>query len=94
KWYLFGAAVSARYAWLAVVAVVMSTVSIYYYLRVVVSMYMTPSGKETAVRIPGLLAMSVAIAVVFTLLLGIYPGRFLELAAQGAAQLQLISWGG
>ena len=46
KFYLFGAAVGAGYVALAVVGVVMSVVSAYYYLRVVVSMYMSePAGR-------------------------------------------------
>jgi NADH-quinone oxidoreductase subunit N len=40
KLYLFAAAVNAGYVWLVVVAVLMSAVSMYYYLRIVLQMYL------------------------------------------------------
>ena len=47
KFYLFSAAVSAGYAHLAIVGMLMSVVSAYYYLRVVVAMYMSePEGED------------------------------------------------
>jgi NADH-quinone oxidoreductase subunit N len=94
KWYLFGAAVRANYAWLAAIAVVMTTVSAYYYLRVVVAMYMREPGSEGGARVPGILAGTVAVALLFTFLIGLYPHPFLELASQGAAQLRALPWAG
>ena len=50
KFYLFSAAVSAGYANLAIVGMLMSVVSAYYYLRVVVAMYMSePEGEDHVV---------------------------------------------
>jgi NADH-quinone oxidoreductase subunit N len=95
KWYLFGAALSADYAWLAVIAVIMTTVSAYYYLRVVVAMYMSGVGEESPIALPPALAATLVVALIFTLLIGVYPARFLSLAAQGAADLQALgpfSW--
>ena len=40
KWYIFQAAVSAGYYWLAIIGVLTSVVSVFFYLRVVVMMYM------------------------------------------------------
>jgi len=40
KLYLFAAAVNAGYVWLVVVAVLMSAVSLYYYFRIVLQMYL------------------------------------------------------
>ena len=40
KWYIFSAAVSAGYYWLAIIGVLTSVVSVFFYLRVVVMMYM------------------------------------------------------
>ena len=60
KFYLFGAAVGAGYVSLAIVGVVMSVVSAYYYLRVVVAMYM----KEPPADDPwGRIAPSAAVAL-------------------------------
>lgn len=47
KLYLFGAAVDAGLLGLAVVGVLASVVSVYYYLRVVVYMYMRPVPEDT-----------------------------------------------
>jgi NADH-quinone oxidoreductase subunit N len=93
KWYLFGAAIRADMAWLAVIGVVMSVVSAYYYLRVVVAMYMrpAPAGEEQA-PVSGILTATVAMALGFTLLIGVFPQPFLDLASQGAAHLRLLPW--
>ena len=44
KFWLFGAAIDAGYVWLAVIGVLNSAISLYYYLRIVVFMYLK---KET-----------------------------------------------
>jgi NADH:ubiquinone oxidoreductase subunit 5 (subunit L)/multisubunit Na+/H+ antiporter MnhA subunit len=49
KFYLFTAVVDAGYTWLAVVAVVMSAVSAFYYLRVVWLMYFRERPDELTV---------------------------------------------
>jgi NADH-quinone oxidoreductase subunit N len=81
KFYLFAAAVEAGWTWLAVIGVVMSAVSLYYYFRIVVYMYQHEEGPATPVplRAPALVVTIAACAVV-TLLLGLYPGPFIELA--------------
>lgn len=80
KWYLFGAAVRADYTWLAVVAVINSAISLYYYARVVVMMYMREAGD--GVRISPSLGQRVAITacIGFTIIFGIYPQPILTFA--------------
>lgn len=46
KFLVFKSAVSSGYAWAAVLGILTSVASLYYYLRVVVRMYMTPAGAE------------------------------------------------
>jgi NADH-quinone oxidoreductase subunit N len=86
KFYLFAAAVDAGYIWLVLIAVINSAISLYYYMRVVMVMYMRelpPQGIALS-RSPGLyLALFLAAAV--TLLLGIFPGPVLEIARASAA---------
>ena len=51
KFYLFAAAVEAGYYWLVLIAVVNSAISLFYYMRVVVAMYMRdlpPQGMATS----------------------------------------------
>ena len=49
KWYVFSAAVKAGYTWLAIIGVLTSVVSVFFYLRIVVMMYMTPTDDAGAV---------------------------------------------
>jgi len=76
KFYIFGAAVQQGHVWLAVIGVMASLVSVYYYLRVVVLMYMRPAPSEAPFLIPANAAITVALglAVIGILFLGIYPG--------------------
>jgi len=83
KWYVFSAAVKAGYTWLAIIGVLTSVVSVFFYLRIVVMMYMTPSG-ETIARFPAVPKLAGAALVVSALLifyLGILPARVLDWAA-------------
>ena len=43
KFWLFGAAIEAGYVWLAVIGVLNSAISLYYYIRIVVFMYLKPA---------------------------------------------------
>ncbi|MGA7613590.1 MAG: NADH-quinone oxidoreductase subunit N [Thermoanaerobaculia bacterium] len=70
KYFLFAAAIQAGYAWLAVIAVLMSAVSIYYYFRIVVAMYLK-EGKPAEVVITRSLRFAVAFCLVATIVLGI-----------------------
>jgi NADH-quinone oxidoreductase subunit N len=81
KLYAFGAAVEAGLIWLAVLGVVNSVISAYYYLRVVVYMYMregdVPSGP---VRVPISLQVGLALASLALVVLSIWPGPLLAWA--------------
>src|SRR5215212_3860488 len=89
KWYIFSAAVSAGYYWLAIIAVLTSVVSVFFYLRVVVMMYMADReaslpGPVTVPRL-GLAALTVAIAAIFYL--GLLPAQVVNLAAESIATI-------
>jgi NADH-quinone oxidoreductase subunit N len=72
KYFLFAAAVQAGFGWLAILAVLMSAVSMFYYLRLVVAMYLR-EGKEADVAITPSLKIVAATCLVITLALGIWP---------------------
>jgi NADH-quinone oxidoreductase subunit N len=81
KWYLFGAAIRGHYTWLAVLAVINSAISLYYYLRVVVCMYLRePTTDEPYSTSPALTA-ALAVSAGMTILIGIWPERFLQLVS-------------
>ncbi len=81
KLYLLQVAVNGGLTWVAVVLVLTSTVSAYYYLRVVVNMYMV-EGQPRLLPVPSSTAISavVAIGIIGTLVLGIYPTGAIEWA--------------
>ena len=87
KFYLFRAVLDAGLVWLALVGVVTSLVSAYYYLRVVVVMYMRPG--ESATRSEGWLNATIGLTALATLLLGLVPGPALALAEQARLLVQL-----
>jgi NADH-quinone oxidoreductase subunit N len=87
KFWLFSAAIDAGYVWLAVIGVLNSAVSLYYYIRLVVFMYLK---KETIGSEPvpsPALRFTLAAAVVATLVLGVYPRVLFELAEASAQTL-------
>jgi NADH-quinone oxidoreductase subunit N len=77
KYFLFAAAVQAGFGWLAVVAVLMSAVSMFYYLRLVVAMYLR-EGRDADVAITGPLRLVVGIALAVTLLFGFLPSPLID----------------
>jgi NADH-quinone oxidoreductase subunit N len=87
KFWLFGAAIEAGYVWLAVIGVLNSAISLYYYIRIVVFMYLK---KETIGSEPVAgpsLTLALAIAVAATIVFGVYPRLLFELAEASARTL-------
>ena len=88
KWYIFSAAVSAGYYDLAIIGVLTSVVSVFFYLRVVVMMYMSDRQSTAAPsRMPaiGMAALVASVIVIFCL--GILPTPVLNFAAQSIATI-------
>lgn len=91
KFYLFTAVVQANLTWLAIVAVIMSSVSAYYYLRVVWYMYFreAPEGAEVEAEPASSqlgVTVAVSLAAVGVLVVGLFPEPLLR-AAEGAVRL-------
>ncbi len=81
KFYIFAGAVEAGYIWLAVIGVLNSAVSLYYYLRVMVHMYFKDPQEDFGwVSINAATAISIIIAIAGVLILGVLPGPVMELA--------------
>jgi NADH-quinone oxidoreductase subunit N len=82
KWYVFSAAVKADYTGLAIIGVLTSVISVFFYLRIVVMMYMTPT--ETPAQFPAVPKLAGAALIVSAILifyLGVLPTRVLDWAA-------------
>jgi NADH-quinone oxidoreductase subunit N len=87
KIYVFTAAVNSGLAWLAILGVVNSVVSAYYYVRVIRVMFLAePAAPE---KIPGspLARLALLLAAAATLGLGIAPGMVLRAAESAVAVL-------
>ncbi|KPL04111.1 MAG: NADH-quinone oxidoreductase subunit N [candidate division Zixibacteria bacterium SM23_73_2] len=81
KFYVFSAAVKSGYFGLAIIGVLNSFVSVYYYLRVVVIMFMrVPEEEGKRISVPFFLSLALFFTVWGTLYLGILPQSFLNLA--------------
>jgi len=78
KAYIFGATLQAGFAWLAVIGVVTSLVSAYYYLRVIVVMYMQDGQPVTTSRRS--LNFTVALTAIATVVFGLLPYPLLTIA--------------
>jgi len=88
KFYIFSAAIQAKYIGLAIIGVLNSVISVFYYLRITVVMYM--GQREAEPRAAGLspaLGLALLIAIVGTLQLGLFPSRFLEVALRSVGAL-------
>ena len=84
KFLIFGAAVEAGWTWLAVIGVLNSLVSVYFYLRPVVQMYMSePAAEWGGIRVAPLVTLALLIAVAGVIALGIVPSYAIA-AAQSA----------
>jgi NADH-quinone oxidoreductase subunit N len=82
KWYVFSAAIKAGYSWLAIIGVLTSVVSVFYYLRVIVMMYMTPNDSPARFpKVPRLVGAALIVSAILIFYLGILPTRIIELAA-------------
>jgi NADH-quinone oxidoreductase subunit N len=82
KWYVFNAAVSAGYAGLAILGVLTSVVAVFFYLRVVVMMYMTPGDRPVQVpAVPKIAGLALAASAFIIFYLGILPTQVMEWAA-------------
>ncbi len=88
KFYLFNAAVAAGWVGLAIVGVLMSVVSAYYYLGVVVAMYMRdPVGEDTWAPVSPASGFALAFSAGVALVLGVWPAPLLALARIAAHSL-------
>ncbi len=81
KFYLFRAAVNAGLTWLAVVAVIFSVISAYFYLRVVMYMYMYEH-EDTEVKLApsAPLGLALLITTIMVIVLGLFPSPFIAFA--------------
>lgn len=83
KFYIFSAAIKSGYIGLAVIGVINSVISVFYYLRIMVIMYMKePTRDFNPLTLSPLIVVAVVLSVIGTLHLGIFPSKIMEIAQQ------------
>ncbi|MFH1687027.1 MAG: NADH-quinone oxidoreductase subunit N [bacterium] len=83
KFYIFSAAVKSGFIWLAVLGVMNSFISVYYYLRVLKVAYFEKTDQTFApVTYSPAIVLALVITAVGTIGLGVWPQRILEMSQQ------------
>ena len=85
KLYIFTAAVDSGLIWLAVLGVINSAVSAYYYVRIIRVMFTQPATSEERITAPPAPWLALGLAGAAMVFMGIAPGFVME-AAQGAVR--------
>ncbi|MFQ5471284.1 MAG: NADH-quinone oxidoreductase subunit N, partial [Dehalococcoidia bacterium] len=86
KLYIFDAAVQADLVWLAIIGVLNSVISAYYYLRVVLNMYTRDPAEESTFLPSPYLSVALAVSVIGLFVIGVYPSLLIE-ASESAANV-------
>jgi NADH-quinone oxidoreductase subunit N len=88
KWYVFSAAVAAGEVWLAIIGVLTSVISVFFYLRIVVMMYMTPgAGESRGPDVPRVAAAALGVSALALIYLGVLPARVMDWAARSVGTI-------
>ena len=85
KFYLFRAVIDGQFYLLAVIGVLTTLISAYYYLRVVVMMYMREGDPE--ITSESWLNLTWAVSAVLTVLVSLVPGPLFDWASQAVLKL-------
>lgn len=91
KFYVFSAAVRQGLVSLVIIGVLASLVSVFYYLRIVINMYMREPSYEVEINIDNpALFLALFLCLYGVLQLGIFPGNILVLIRQAVSALPLL----
>ena len=82
KYYVFIAAIKADLTWLAIIGVLSSVISVYFYLRIVVLMYFKTSDQELSVERSSTGLTAVMVSLFLVIILGVLPGSFIDLISE------------
>lgn len=82
KYYIFISAIKADLTWLAILGVLSSAISVYFYLRIVVLMYFKPSENDFAIETNNNAIIAIVFSVLLVILLGIFPGKLIDLVTK------------
>ena len=92
KFYIFTAAIKEGFLGIAIIGVINSVVSVYYYLRITIAMYMkentnTLSNKST-IKFNPAVVIAIIVSVYGVLRMGLFPSDYIEMAQRSLIALQ------
>lgn len=82
KFYIFGAAIKAQLYSLAVIGILTSAISVFYYFKIIKTMYIDEPSEGFSVIVSRPLTLVLFVSMIMTLIIGLYPGPFLNLARE------------
>jgi NADH-quinone oxidoreductase subunit N len=81
KFYIFTAAIKSGFIWLAVIGVINSVISLYFYLRVIVYMYFKESDEAVPLSSPSpTIIAAIFLAAAGVMVMGMFPSGFWDMA--------------
>ncbi len=80
KFLIFEAAIEKGYAWLAIIGVINTVISLYYYINVARYMYFFPAKEKGSLRVGGYVWVTIILSLLAVLVMGLFPEPFIRLA--------------
>ena len=87
KLFVFWAAIERGLYGLVFLGAVLTVVALYYYLVVAQRMYIDAPERQEPVKVPGLLAVAIAVCMIGVVGMGVYPAPWVEMAQRVALTL-------
>ena len=84
KYWLFAAAIKGEFYWIVVVAVLMSVVSLFYYVNVVRKMWFHKADDESVIRFGPSLGIGITLSGIMVIVICVMPNTFYKWAAEAA----------
>jgi len=88
KFYLFAGLIETGNPWLvrlAILAVLMSVVSLYYYIRFIRAMYIEGETEPQPVRLAPSVRIALGVAAILVLYIGVFPQRLIDLTQKAGS---------
>lgn len=89
KFYVLAGAIDNGLLWLAIVGIVNTMISLYYYVGVIRAMYVMPAPSTVPLEEPAALQVALGIAGLGTLIIGLYPQPIIDLARSAVLLLRI-----
>ena len=80
KFYIFSIALQHHNYWLVMIAIINSCISVYYYFRIIIAMYMKKANDEITFEIDRMSYLVLAICILASFALGLFPDLILGLS--------------